>query len=137
MSQQIRPANVGFVGINKSYGLYVVNDSITGGVRELVNPDGFHFESYDFDGLILPELSFESPTGVKYSMSFNDDGALMINGVKYVSPTNQDDETVKGNKTYEGKTTLKGGLMLNDINGNRYSVTISTDGKLIATMEVN
>lgn len=127
--------NVSALGIGKA--IYAAPDGNKETARLLIAADGFHFKPTDFDDLILPSLSFESAKGTKYDLSFDDDGALLINGVKYTAPTNQSNETIKGNKTYEGTTTLKGGLILYDTSGNRYSVNINVDGQLTANKETN
>lgn len=137
MSQQVRPTITnGKLGVG-NFGVGIMPDGTTDSLRILITPDGFHFKATDFDDLVLPNLSFNSPKGTKYDLSFDDDGALLINGVKYTAPTNQSNETIKGNKTYEGTTTLKGGLILYDTSGNRYSVNINVDGQLIANKETN
>ena len=137
MSQQVRPTITnGKTGVG-NFGVGIMPDGTTDSLRILITPDGFHFKATDFDDLILPSLSFESTKGTKYDLSFDDDGALLINGVKYTAPTNQSNETIKGNKTYEGTTTLKGGLILYDTSGNRYSVNINVDGQLTANKETN
>ncbi|MFR0553404.1 hypothetical protein ACLUXD_02070 [Loigolactobacillus coryniformis subsp. coryniformis] len=137
MSQQVRPTITnGKTGVG-NFGVGVMPDGTSNSLRILITPDGFHFKATDFDDLVLPSLSFESPKGTKYDLSFDDDGALLINGNKYTAPTNQGNETINGNKTYEGTTTLKGGLILYDTSGNRYSVNINVDGQLIANKETN
>ncbi|MCT4389778.1 hypothetical protein [Leuconostoc falkenbergense] len=130
MSQQVRPTITnGKLGVG-NFGVAVMPDGTTNSLRILITPDGFHFKATDFDDLVLPNLSFNSPKGTKYSLSFDDDGALLINGVKYTEPTNQGNETIKGNKTYEGKTKLSGGLQLTSPNGTVFNVTVDDDGKL-------
>lgn len=137
MSQQVRPTITdGKTGVG-SFGVAVMPDGTTDSLRTVIKPDGFHFEAYDFDDLILPSLKLQSPIGSEYTISFDDNGLILINGVKYVSPTNQNDEVINGNKQYEGTTTLKGGLILYDTSGNRYSVNINVDGQLIANKETN
>lgn len=89
----------------------------------------------DFDDLILPGLYFESPKGTKCDLSFDDDGALLINGIKYTAPTYQGNEAIKGNKTYEGQTKLSGGLQLLSPNGTVFNVTVDDDGKLTTEKE--
>ncbi len=137
MSQQIRPTITnGKTGVG-SFGVAVMPDGTTDSLRILITPDGFHFKAYDFDDLVLPNLSFNSPKGTKYDLSFDDDGALLINGIKYTAPTNQDNETIKGNKTYAGQTKLSGGLQLTSPNGAVFSVTVDDDGKLTTEKEVS
>lgn len=137
MSQQVRPTITdGKTGVG-SFGVAVMPDGTTDSLRTVITPDGFHFKAYDFDNLTLPSLKLQSSIGSEYTISFDDNGSLLINGVKYVSPTNQNDEVINGNKQYEGTTTLKGGLILYDTSGNRYSVKINTEGQLIANKETN
>lgn len=137
MSQQVRPTITnGKTGVG-SFGVAIMPDGTADSLRAVIKPDGFHFEAYDFDDLTLPSLKLQSPIGSEYAISFDDNGSLLINGIKYVPPTNQNDETINGNKQYEGTTTLKGGLILYDTSGSIYSVNINTDGQLIANKETN
>lgn len=117
--------------------LYAAPDGDKVNARMLVAADGFHFKPTDFDDLVLPNLSFESTKGTKYDLSFDDMGSLLINGIKYTAPTNQDDEVIKGNKNYEGQTKLSGGLQLLSPNGMVFNVTVDDDGKLTTKKEVN
>lgn len=127
--------NVSALGIGKA--IYAAPDGNKETARLLIAADGFHFKPTDFDDLILPSLSFESPKGTRYGLSFDDTGSLLINGNKYTEPTNQDDEVIKGNKTYEGQTKLSGGLQLLSPNGTVFNVTVDDDGKVTAEKEVN
>lgn len=127
--------NVSALGIGKA--IYAAPDGNKEAARLLIAADGFHFKPTDFDDLILPSLSFESPKGTKYDLSFDDDGALLINGIKYTVPTNQEDEIIKGNKTYEGQTKLSGGLQLSSPNGTVFNVNVDDDGKLTTEKEVS
>ena len=119
-----------------NFGVGIMPDGTSDTLRVLIKPDGFHFEAYDFDDLVLPSLSFESTKGTKYDLSFDDDGALLINGIKYTVPTNQEDEIIKGNKNYEGQTKLSGGLQLLSPNGMVFNVKVDDDGKLTTEKEV-
>lgn len=137
MSQQIRPIITnGKTGVG-NFGVGIMPDGTTDSLRILITPDGFHFKPTDFDDLTLPSLKLQSPFGSEYTISFDDNGSLLINGIEYIPPTNQNDEVINGNKQYEGTTTLKGGLILYDTSGIRYSVNINTDGQLIANKETN
>ncbi|WP_281446880.1 hypothetical protein [Leuconostoc mesenteroides] len=127
--------NVSALGIGKA--IYAAPDGNKETARLLIAADGFHFKSTDFDDLVLPSLSFESTKGTKYDLSFDDDGALLINGIKYTAPTNQDDEVIKGNKNYEGQTKLSGGLQLLSPNGTVFNVVVDYDGKLTTEKEVS
>lgn len=125
--------NVSALGIGKA--IYAAPDGNKETARLLIAADGFHFKPTDFDDLVLPNLSFNSPKGTKYDLSFDDDGALLINGIKYTAPTNQDDEMIKGNKNYEGQTKLSGGLQLLSPNGTVFNVTVDDEGKVTAEKE--
>ncbi|MBZ1505953.1 hypothetical protein J6K59_01370 [Leuconostoc mesenteroides] len=127
--------NVSALGIGKA--IYAAPDGNKETARLLVAADGFHFKPTDFDDLVLPNLSFNSPKGTKYDLSFDDDGALLINGVKDTAPTNQGNETIKGNKTYEGQTKLSGGLQLLSPNGTVFNVKVDDVGKLTTEKEVS
>ncbi|WP_312979835.1 hypothetical protein [Leuconostoc falkenbergense] len=127
--------NVSALGIGKA--IYAAPDGNKETARLLIAADGFHFKPTDFDDLVLPNLFFESPKGTKYDLSFDDDGALLINGIKYTAPTNQDDEVIKGNKNYEGQTKLSGGLQLLSPNGTVFSIKVDDVGKLTTEKEVN
>lgn len=131
----VRPMiNNGKTGVG-NFGVGIMPDGTSDTLRVIIKPDGFHFEAYDFDDLVLPSLSFESTKGTKYDLSF-DDGALLINGIKYTVPTNQEDEIIKGNKNYEGQTKLSGGLQLLSPNGTVFNVLVGDDGKLTSEKEV-
>lgn len=135
MSQQVRPTITnGKTGVG-NFGVGVMPDGTTDSLRILITPDGFHFKPTDFDDLVLPNLSFNSPKGTEFDLSFDDDGALLINGIEYTAPTNQDDETIKGNKTYEGQTRLSGGLQLLSPNGTIFNANVDDDGKLTIEKE--
>lgn len=115
--------------------LYAAPDGDKLNARMLVAADGFHFKPTDFDDLSLPKLSFASQVGKLFAISFDDQGELLINGNKYVAPTNQEDEFIEGNKTFEGMTELKGGAKLLSPSGTKFSLTVDDDGKLTAVKE--
>lgn len=119
-----------------NFGVGVMPDGTSDTLRVLIKPDGFHFVPSDFDDLVLPHIVFDTLNGSKYDLSFNDDGELMINGNKLVTSTNQEDETIGGNKTHTGLIKLEGGLQLSSPNGKTFSITVSDDGTLI-TKEVS
>ena len=137
MSQQVRPTiKNGKLGVG-NFGVAVMPDGTSTTLRVLIKPDGFHFKPTDFDDLVLPSLSFNSPKGTKYNLSFDDDGVLLINGIKYTAPTNQGNETIKGDKNYEGQTKLSGGLQLLSPNGTLFNIKVDDVGKLTTEKEVN
>lgn len=122
--------NVSALGIGKA--IYAAPDGNKETARLLVAADGFHFKNSDFDDLKLLSLSMLSPTGSTFSISFDDNGNLLVNGKAYTAPTNQTDETIKGNKTYEGQTKLSGGLVINS-SGSDYEISVDGNGNLKAT----
>lgn len=122
--------NVSALGIGKA--IYAAPDGEKQTARLLVAADGFHFKNSDFDDLKLLSLSMLSSTGSTFSISFNDNGNLLINGRVYTTPTNQSDETIRGNKTYEGQTNLSGGLVINS-SGNNYEILVDENGNVKAT----
>lgn len=135
MSKQIRPKITnGKTGIG-NFGVGVMPDGTSDTLRVLIEPDGFHFEAYDFDDLVLPSIALQSPIGSEYRLSFDDTGALLINGVKYVAPTNQTDETIAGDKQFTGKTDLVGGLKLTSATGVAYDVVIDDNGVITTIKE--
>ena len=135
MSQQTRPTITnGKTGVG-NFGVAVMPDGTTDTLRVLIKLDGFHFEAYDFDDLVLPSIALQSPIGSEYRLSFDDTGALLINGVKYVAPTNQMNETIAGNKKFTGKTDLFGGLKLTSTTGVAYDVVVDDNGVITTTKE--
>lgn len=120
-----------------NFGVGVMPDGTADTLRVLIKPDGFHFVPSDFEDLVLPHIVFDTSSGSKYNLSFNNEGELLINGVKHTAPTNQDDETIKGNKTYEGKTKLSGGLQLLSPNGTVFNVKVDDVGELTTQKEVS
>lgn len=132
---QLRPTILnGKIGVG-NFGVGIMPDGTSDTLRVLIKPDGFHFEAYDFDDLVLPSLALESPIGSEYRLSFDDTGALLINGVKYVAPTNQMDEIIAGNKKFTGKTDLLGGLKLTSATGVAYDVVVDDNGVITTTKE--
>lgn len=135
MSQQIRPIiNNGKTGVG-NFGVGIMPDGTSDTLRVIIKPDGFHFEPYDFDDLVLPSIALHSPSGSQYTIGFDDTGALLINGVKFVSPTNQTNETIAGNKKFTGKTDLFGGLKLTSATGVAYDVVVDDDGVITTIKE--
>lgn len=131
----VRPViNNGKTGVG-NFGVAVMPDGTTDTLRVLIKPDGFHFEAYDFDDLVLPSIALQSPIGSEYRLSFDDTGALLVNGVKYVAPTNQMNETIAGNKKFTGKTDLLGGLKLTSATGVTYNVVVDDNGVITTTKE--
>ncbi|MDF8366166.1 hypothetical protein G9406_00880 [Weissella paramesenteroides] len=115
-----------------NFGVGVMPDGTSDTLRVLIKPDGFHFVPSDFEDVVLPRIVFDTPDGSKYDLSFNDDGELMINGNKLVTSTNQEDETIGGNKTHTGLMKLEGGLQISSPSGKTFSITVSDDGSLNA-----
>jgi len=125
---------VSALGIGKA--IYAAPDGDKNNARLLLAADGFHFRQSDFSDFEFKNIVITSSVGEKYNISFGDDGSLLINGVKYTAPTNQDDETIKGNKNYEGQTKLSGGLQLLSPNGKVFNVKVNDDGALSTEKEV-
>lgn len=120
-----------------NFGVGVMPDGTSDTLRVLIKPDGFHFVPSDFDDLVLPRIVFDTSNGSKYDLSFNDDGELLVNGNKLATSTNQEDETIGGNKTYTGLMKLKGSLQLSSPSGKTFSITVSDDGSLNAKEVTN
>lgn len=84
---QLRPTiSNGKTGVG-NFGVGIMPDGTTDSLRVVIKPDGFHFEPYDFDDLVLPSIALQSPSGSQYTIGFDDTGALLINGVKFISDT--------------------------------------------------
>lgn len=66
------------------FGAGIKPDGTDESMRIVIKPDGFHFEAYDFDDLVLPSIALHSPGGSHYVIGFNDTGDLLINGIKFV-----------------------------------------------------
>lgn len=105
--------NVSALGIGKA--IYASPDGEKQTARLLVAADGFHFKNSDFDDLKLLSLSMLSPTGNAFSISFDDNGLLLVNGIEY-TPTR---------------------LKLSSPNGTVFSVIVDDDGKLTTEKEVS
>ena len=135
MSKQTRPKiTSGKTGIG-NFGVGVMPDGTPDTLRVLIEPDGFHFEAYDFDGLVLPSIALHSPSGSQYTIGFDDTGSLLINGAKYVAPTNQANEIIAGDKKFTGKTDLVGGLKLTSATGVAYDVVVDDNGVITTIKE--
>lgn len=114
-----------------NFGVGVMPDGTSDTLRILIKPDGFHFVPSDFDDLVLPFIVFDTPDGSKYDLSFNDAGEILINGNKLVASTNQEDETIGGNKTHTGLMNLEGGLQLSSPNGSIFNVSVTDSGDIV------
>lgn len=112
---QLRPTILnGKTGVG-NFGVAVMPDGTTDTLRVLIKPDGFHFEAYDFDDLVLPSIALQSPIGSEYRLSFDDTGALLINGVKFIPDT----------------------APLVSPNGTRYKIVVDDTGALATKKETN
>lgn len=115
MSQQTRPTiSNGKTGVG-NFGIGIMPDGTSDSLRILVKPDGFHFEPYDFDDLVLQKLTLTNESGSTFAISFDDDGKLLINGIEY----------------------LPAKLKLSSPNGTVFSVVVDDDGKLTTEKEVS
>ena len=126
---------VSALGIGKA--IYAAPDGDKNNARLLLAADGFHFRQSDFSDFKFNNITLTSKVGEEYNISFDDDGALLINGVKHTAPTNQGNETIKGDKTYEGQTKLSGGLQLLSPNGTVFNVKVDDVGELTTEKEVS
>lgn len=120
-----------------NFGVGIMPDGTSDTLRVLIKPDGFHFVPSDFDDLVLPRIVFDTSNGSKYDLSFSDDGELLVNGNKLVTSTNQEDETIGGNKTHTGLMKLEGGIQLSSPNGKYFNITVSDDGTITAEEVTN
>lgn len=128
---EITDGKVGYTPL----GLGAAPDGDISSARIGWTPDGFHFEPSDFSDFVFGSISISSPNGDEHTISYSDDGVLLIDDIDYVPPTNQDDETIKGNKNYEGQTKLSGGLQLPSPNGTIFNIVVGDDGKLTTEKE--
>ena len=126
---------VSALGIGKA--IYAAPDGDKHNARLLLAADGFHFRQSDFSDFEFNNIVITSSVGEKYNLSFDGDGQLLINVLPYIAPTNQSDETIKGNKTYIGLMKLKGSLQLSSPSGKTFSITVSDDGSLNAKEVTN
>ena len=128
-----RPAlegKVSALGIGKA--IYAAPDGDKNNARLLLAADGFHFRQADFSDFEFNNIVIASNAGRKYSISFDENGQLLINGLPYITPTNQSDETIAGNKEFTNKTKMSGGLQLVSSNGTVFSIDVDDDGSLHA-----
>ena len=126
---------VSALGIGKA--IYAAPDGDKNNARLLLAADGFHFRQSDFSDFEFNNIVITSSVGEKYNLSFDGDGQLLINGLPYIAPTNQSDETIAGNKTYTGLTNLEGGLQLTSPSGTIFTVHVDDDGELNAKEVTN
>lgn len=125
---------VSALGIGKA--IYAAPDGDKSNARLLLAADGFHFRQSDFSDFEFNNIVIASNAGGKYSISFDDKGQLLINGLTYVAPTNQSDEVIAGNKTHIGLVKLDGGLQLVS-NDKTYQVLVDEEGNLKANEVIN
>src|SRR5699024_12875117 len=86
------------LGIGKA--IYAAPDGDKNNARLLLAADGFHFRQSDFSDFKFNNIVLISKLGEEYSISFDDNGQLLINGVPFMVSTNQNDEVIAGNKTH-------------------------------------
>ena len=124
---------VSALGIGKA--IYAAPDGDKNNARLLLAADGFHFKRSDFSDFEFNNIILTSSVGVKYNISFADDGQLLINGLPYTTPTNQNDETIAGHKEFTDEAKLSGGLQLISPNGTIFNVSVDDKGQLNAKEE--
>ena len=118
------------LGIGKA--IYAAPDGDKNNARLLLAADGFHFRQSDFSDFEFNNIVITSNAGGKYSISFDDEGQLLINGLPYIAPTNQSDETIAGHKEFTGITKLSGGLQLVSPSGLIFNIQVDDTGNLKA-----
>ena len=121
---------VSALGIGKA--IYAAPDGDKNNARLLLAADGFHFRQSDFSDFKFNNITLTSKVGEEYNISFDKNGQLLINGLPYITPTNQSDETIAGNKEFTDKAKLSGGLQLVSPNGTAFSINVDDDGLLHA-----
>ena len=121
---------VSALGIGKA--IYAAPDGDKNNARLLLAADGFHFRQYDFSDFEFNNIVITSSVGEKYNLSFDGDGQLLINGLPYIAPTNQSDETIAGHKEFAGITKLSGGLQLVSPSGLIFNIQVDDTGNLKA-----
>ena len=119
---------VSALGIGKA--IYAAPDGDKNNSRLLLAADGFHFKQSDFSDFEFNNIVIASNVGEKYNISFDGDGKLLINGLPYTAPTNQEDETIAGHKEFTDVAKLSGGLQLVSPNGMIFNIRVSDDGSL-------
>lgn len=123
---------VSALGIGKA--IYAAPDGDKNNARLLLAADGFHFRQSDFSDFEFSNIVITSSVGKKYSISFDENGQLIINGLPYIVPTNQSDETIAGHKEFTDKIKLSDGLQLVSQNGIVFDVQIDDEGNLQANI---
>ena len=121
---------VSALGIGKA--IYAAPDGDKNNARLLLAADGFHFRQSDFSDFKFNNIVLTSNVGEEYSISFDDNGQLLINGVPFTTPTNQGNEVITGNKELTGQTMLSGGLQLVSPNGTVFNISVDDSGLLNA-----
>ena len=123
------------LGIGKA--IYAAPDGDKNNARLLLAADGFHFRQSDFSDFEFNNIVITSSIGEKYNISFSGDGQLLINGLPYIAPTNQSDETIAGHKEFTNVAKLSGGLQLVSPNGTIFNIQVDDDGSLNAKEVIN
>ena len=126
-----RPAlegKVSALGIGKA--IYAAPDGDKNNARLLLAADGFHFRQSDFSDFKFNNIVLTSKVGEEYSISFDDEGQLLINGVLFTAPTNQGNEVINGDKELNGQIKLSGGLQLVSSSGLTFNVQVDDAGNL-------
>ena len=116
------------LGIGKA--IYAAPDGDKNNARLLLAADGFHFRQSDFSDFKFNNIVLTSKVGKEYSISFDDNGQLLINGTPFTVPTNQGNEVIAGNKDLTGQIKLSGGLQLVSSNGLIFNIQVDDTGNL-------
>ena len=88
----------GKVGVG-DFGVAVAPDGDKLNARVVIAPDGFRLTPSDFSDLELPFLKLQSPNGNNYTLSFSDDGNLLINDINPFENYSMDIEEHAGRLT--------------------------------------
>lgn len=115
-----------------NFGVGVMPDGTSNTLRVLIKPDGFHFVESDFDDLTLSKLSITNTEGGIFDIGFDRNGNLIVNNDIYTTPTNNKDELISGEKTFNNEPTFKNGFNIIGENGSVYKVDIDNSGNLNA-----
>lgn len=125
----------GISSLGNGKAIYAAPDGDKENARMLLSADGFHFKKSDFEDFPFEEVGLISPDGHRYDVSFDDVGTLLINGIKYTLPTNQSNENIEGDKTFNGRTKLSGGTQILSPNGVVFNIIVDEEGNLKAKKE--
>lgn len=86
--------------------LSISGDKLAADNRVIIDPSGYYPNNGDFDGFAFDEITISAPSGTPHTLTFDNNGNLIIDGSAYVKP------------------------IVTAPNGTKYTITVDNSGNL-------